>query len=170
MVLREAAALMAPPNDVVNENVAALEVLAATRSVEIMVKAGFETAPRTLKLLLLPKLSSSLLSCGTKDTLMSQPSGVDAVVMLTTTVACVELTQVHPDKGADPRSALGATYALQAVTALGKPVPVNVMVLPAYAEAGLTLCRATAPLAVRNESASTAKNKRLGCTRNIPDF
>ena len=43
MVLREAAALMAPPNDVVNENVAALEVLAATRSVEIMANAGLVT-------------------------------------------------------------------------------------------------------------------------------
>ena len=43
MVLREAAALMAPPNDVVNENVAALEVLAATRSVEIMLNAGLVT-------------------------------------------------------------------------------------------------------------------------------
>ena len=43
MVLREAAALMAPPNDVVNENVAALEVLAATRSVNSMLNAGLVT-------------------------------------------------------------------------------------------------------------------------------
>ena len=43
MVLREAASLIAPPNDVVNENVAALEALAATRSVEIMLNAGLVT-------------------------------------------------------------------------------------------------------------------------------
>ena len=91
-----------------------------------------------------------------------------SVPAMTTTVASVELTQVHVDTDTVAMLAEGATYALQGV--LGKPEPVNVMVLPAYAEAGLTLCRATAPLAVRNESASTAKNKRLGCTRNIPDF
>ena len=44
MVLREAAALIAPPNDVVNVNVAALEVLAATRSVNAMLNAGLVTA------------------------------------------------------------------------------------------------------------------------------
>ena len=38
MVLTDAAASIAPPNDVVNPNVAALEVLAATRSVNAMVK------------------------------------------------------------------------------------------------------------------------------------
>ena len=38
MVLREAASLIAPPNDGVNENVAALETLAATRSVNAMLK------------------------------------------------------------------------------------------------------------------------------------
>ena len=43
MVLGEAEELIAPPNDVVNENVAALEVLAATRSVEIMLNAGLVT-------------------------------------------------------------------------------------------------------------------------------
>ena len=43
MVLREAAALMAPPNDVVNENVAALEVLAASRSVSAMLNVGLVT-------------------------------------------------------------------------------------------------------------------------------
>ena len=43
MVLREAAALMAPPNDVVNVNVAALEVLAATRSVSAMLNVGLVT-------------------------------------------------------------------------------------------------------------------------------
>ena len=34
---------MAPPNDVVNENVAALEVLAATRSVSAMLNVGLVT-------------------------------------------------------------------------------------------------------------------------------
>ena len=43
MVLGEAEELIAPPNDVVNENVAALEALAATRSVEIMLNAGLVT-------------------------------------------------------------------------------------------------------------------------------
>ena len=43
MVLREAAALIAPPDDVVNENVAALEALAATRSVNAMLNAGLVT-------------------------------------------------------------------------------------------------------------------------------
>ena len=42
-VLREAAALIAPPNDVVNVNVAALEVLAATRSVNAMLNVGLVT-------------------------------------------------------------------------------------------------------------------------------
>ena len=44
MVLREAASLIAPPNDGVNENVAALEALAATRSVNAMLNAGLVTA------------------------------------------------------------------------------------------------------------------------------
>ena len=43
MALREAAALIAPPNDVVNVNVAALEVLAATRSVNAMLNEGLVT-------------------------------------------------------------------------------------------------------------------------------
>ena len=43
MVLREAAALIAPPNDVVNVNVAVLEVLAATRSVNAMLNVGLVT-------------------------------------------------------------------------------------------------------------------------------
>ena len=43
MVLGDAAALIAPPNDVVNENVAALEALAATRSVNAMLNAGLVT-------------------------------------------------------------------------------------------------------------------------------
>ena len=43
MVLRESAALIAPPDDVVNVNVAALEALAATRSVNAMLNAGLVT-------------------------------------------------------------------------------------------------------------------------------
>ena len=43
MVLREAAALIAPPNDVVNENVAALEALPATRSVCATANVGLVT-------------------------------------------------------------------------------------------------------------------------------
>ena len=43
MVLGEAEELIAPLDDVVNENVAALEALAATRSVEIMLNAGLVT-------------------------------------------------------------------------------------------------------------------------------
>ena len=43
MVLREAASLIAPPNDGVNENVAALEALAATRSVNTMLNVGLVT-------------------------------------------------------------------------------------------------------------------------------
>ena len=43
MVLTDAAAAMAPPNDGVNENVAALEDFAATRSVNAMIKLGFVT-------------------------------------------------------------------------------------------------------------------------------
>ena len=43
MVLGEAAALIAPPNDVVKVNVAALEVLAATRSVNAMLNVGLVT-------------------------------------------------------------------------------------------------------------------------------
>ena len=43
MVLREAAALIAPHDDVVNENVAALEALAATRSVNAMLNVGLVT-------------------------------------------------------------------------------------------------------------------------------
>ena len=43
MLLGEAVALIAPPNDVVNENVAALEALAATRSVNAMLNAGLVT-------------------------------------------------------------------------------------------------------------------------------
>jgi hypothetical protein len=131
-------------------------------------KGAIEAAvgsPITLKLDNVELLS---LSYGSKDILMSQPLG--AVPARTTTVAVVELAQVHADTDAVAMLTEGATYALQAVLAEGKPVPVNVMVLPAYAEAGLAPVRATAPLAVRNESASTAKNKRLGCTRNIPDF
>jgi hypothetical protein len=125
----------------------------------------------TLKWLLLLNLSlKEGFVYGSKDILMSQPPGVAAVPTRTTTVAVAELTQVHADTDAVAMLAEGATYALQAVLVEGKPVPVNVMVLPAYAEAGLTPVRATAPLAVRNESASTAKNKRLGCTRHIPDF
>ena len=43
MVLTDAPAAMAPPNDGVNENVAALEALAATRSVNAMLNAGLVT-------------------------------------------------------------------------------------------------------------------------------
>ena len=43
MVLTDAAASIAPPNEDVNENVAALEALAATRSVNAMVKVGLVT-------------------------------------------------------------------------------------------------------------------------------
>ena len=43
MVLGEAEELIAPPNDVVNENVAALEALAATRSVNAMLNVGLVT-------------------------------------------------------------------------------------------------------------------------------
>ena len=43
MVLTDAPAAMAPPNDGVNENVAALEDFAATRSVNAMVNVGLVT-------------------------------------------------------------------------------------------------------------------------------
>jgi len=124
----------------------------------------------TLKFAWLPNVELSALAYGSKDILMSQPLGVAAVPARTTTVAVVELTQVHADTDAVAMLAEGATYALQAVLASGKPVPANVIVLPAYAEAGSTPVRETAPLAVCNESASAAKNKRLGCARNLPDF
>jgi hypothetical protein len=76
-----------------------------------------------------------------------------------TTVAVVLLTQVHADSDAVASEAVGATYALQAVLVLGKPVPVIVTVLVAYAEAGETPVIWTMQLAVCSESASTAKNK-----------
>ena len=43
MALVDAASPIAPPEDVVNENVAALEALAATRSVYAIVKVGLIT-------------------------------------------------------------------------------------------------------------------------------
>ena len=114
-------------------------------------------SPTTLKLLLLPKLSVSLGWYASNDILISQAAA--AVPSRMTTVAVVLLTQVHADSDAVASNAVGATYALQAVLVLGKPVPVIVTVLVAYAEAGETPAMATLQLAVCSESASTAKYK-----------
>ena len=212
MVLRESAALIAPPDDVVNENVAALEALAATRSVNETLNAGLVTlspicgkVPEDVVSLMtgLPAAKSSEVPAAMLAKAACEALGVvNFVTVKVTTAAALKVPAVSFTVNTELANATVHEAPEGAVTAqtLGlpevstaMPEPDSVILIPALAPAVIAVagvkehvavvCVAlreeasviarplmSAPLAMCNESASAAKNKRLGCARNIPDF
>ena len=132
MILSLADAANAPPALVVNENVATLEALAATRSVDAMVNVcGVTLSPTLSTLVPVVKLTPAGLLIVTS--ILDAPVPVPEA---TTSTICVEEAMLHdvasvPDEGVLPIFALHVCVVPEM-----KFVPVTVIVLPTYAVVG----------------------------------
>ena len=132
MILSVADAANAPPALVVNENVAALEALAATRSVDVMVNVGLVTL---------------------------SPIWPDAMVVglaLESAVVCTEI-EVSPPCTAPMVSPLSVTVTT-VLTAIGKPVMVTTMAVAV----GAALVAVTPPPLIAAVGTGDVAKKPIG--------